>query len=321
MIRNVLALWQNASQGRIFISYRREDTQWIAGRLADSLSRYFGDDRVFRDIEGIGGGADFSNVIHDTLGNADAAIILIGARWLNAKDETGERRLDDPGDWVAQEIASALQAGIPVYPVLVDDTAMPTVDALPELLKPLVRFNAINISDNRWDSDVSRLAKIVGLDIPSETERKLQGVNLLISTALMLSVVFTCTTLFRNLVCDIGSDHPIPDWLSWICPAAEPTDTRSCSTDWPLSLAHSGIPFLAIVPGSALLFVFARLIDKTRRPFFVSAAWVGAAGTLLFFILLKDIPEPYEAISMFFGGTVTALLMFALMNISGFRPK
>jgi len=196
MLRTLVLPWQKEPQGRIFISYRRDDTQWVAGRLSDSLSQYFGDKRVFRDIEGIGGGADFSEVIRGTLGEADAAVILVGEGWIDATDEAGQRRLDDPDDWVVQEIATALEAGIPVYPVLVEDTQMPRTDALPERLRPLIRLNAITVSDKRWDSDVARLAKIVGLDIPSVTERKLQGINLLISLALVLTVLATCTILF-----------------------------------------------------------------------------------------------------------------------------
>ena len=54
------------SPGKIFISYRRDDARGIAGRLMDSLSNYFGDGRVFRDIEGIEGGANFEEVLSET---------------------------------------------------------------------------------------------------------------------------------------------------------------------------------------------------------------------------------------------------------------
>ena len=70
---------------RIFISYRRDDSQWVAGRLADSLAAYFGDDRVFRDIDGIVAGERFADVIDNTLigGNGDN---------LSALDDTGAER-------------------------------------------------------------------------------------------------------------------------------------------------------------------------------------------------------------------------------------
>ena len=321
MVKNRLSALQQANPGRIFINYRRADTQWVAGRLADSLSRYFGDDRVFRDIEGIRGGADFGEVIHSTLGTADAFVVLIGEQWLDTNDETGQRRLDDPDDWVAQEIAAALDAGVPIYPVLVDEAVMPTAKDLPDKLRRLTRLNAVTISEQRWNADVARLAKIVSLDIPSETERRLEGLNLLISIALALTVLATSAILFRNLVCQIAEYAFLPNWLSWVCPETNTVIGGSCANEWPISLAISGIPFLAIVPGSAMLFVSARHVDEARRTFFRAAAWIGAIGALTSFVLLKPICEPYEPISMWFGGVLTAILMFACMNLSGFRPK
>jgi len=249
-------------------------------------------------------------------------VILIGDKWLSVADEAGQRRLDDPGDWVAQEIATALKAGIPIYPVLVEGTQMPREDELPERLQALARHNAVSITDSRWDNDVARLAKIVGLDIPSATERKLNGLNLLISLVLLLPVLATCGILVWNIICHIAQTNPLPDWLSGLgCPSLESPSSDSALKQWPLSLAQSGITFLAIVPCSVLLFVFARLVEETRRSYFLAAAWLGAVGSTAAFILLEPIPAPYEPIAMFFGATVTALLMFAFMNLSGFRPK
>ncbi len=34
----------------IILSYRREDTEWIAGRVHDRLKDHFGEDNVFMDI-------------------------------------------------------------------------------------------------------------------------------------------------------------------------------------------------------------------------------------------------------------------------------
>lgn len=333
--------WQKTTQGRVFISYRRDDTQWAAGRLADSLGQYFGDDRVFRDVEDIGAGADFGEVIRGTLGSADAAIILIGNTWLTACDPDGRKRLDDPDDWVAGEIAAALEAGIPVYPVLVEGTTMPRGEELPERLRALARYNAVSISDNRWSSDVERLARIVALDIPSATERKLQGLNMLVSSALLLTVLITSVVVVSIIMAQIASDEPIlapsggclfgldefeATWLpTWLCTELSPESgaPKCLSTDkeWPLTLATSGLIFLAIVPCSVLLFVFAHLVDRARRSFFLAAAWAGAVGTLSLFLLLKPICDAYEPSSMYFGSMVTAMVVFALMNLSGFRAK
>ncbi len=147
--------------GKIFISYRRSDAQGVAGRLNDSLGAYFGHDRVFRDIEDIAGGADFGDIIHGNLGSADALVVLIGPEWASTTDGDGQRRLMDPDDWVAAEIGAALDSGTPVFPVLIEDTPMPRPEDLPPRLQPLLRRNAVTITDLRWHHDVTRLAKIV----------------------------------------------------------------------------------------------------------------------------------------------------------------
>src|SRR5210317_1138271 len=106
--------------GNLFISYRRSDARGIAGRLSDTLGAYFGDERVFRDIESIEGGADFGNVIEESLQTADAVSLLISPGWLALTGENGQRRIDEPEDWVAQEIAVDMLLKRPVFPVLVE---------------------------------------------------------------------------------------------------------------------------------------------------------------------------------------------------------
>jgi hypothetical protein len=91
----------------IFISYRRSDLPFAAGRLGDALAREFGADRIFRDIDDIEPGADFTEVLHGALSASAVLLVLIGKDWLHTPGDGG-RRLDEPGDWVRREIASAL---------------------------------------------------------------------------------------------------------------------------------------------------------------------------------------------------------------------
>jgi hypothetical protein len=144
---------------RIFINYRRDDTGGVAGRLEDSLNSYFGSDRVFRDVDGIAAGANFEDVIQRSAHNADAMIVLIGRNWATVADAKGMARLHNPEDWVAREIAVALESKIPIYPVLVESAVMPRPEELPEPLRPLVFHNAISLSDQRWQTDVTRLGQ------------------------------------------------------------------------------------------------------------------------------------------------------------------
>src|SRR5262245_39400181 len=70
---------------------------------------------------------------------------MIGPNWLDARDEHGNRRLDDPYDFVRIEIAQALQRDIPVIPILLDGARIPKADQLPEDLKELALRNGMEI--------------------------------------------------------------------------------------------------------------------------------------------------------------------------------
>ena len=137
----------------VFLSYRRSDAQGWAGRLGTDLAVAFGDAARFYDLETIPPGADFVVEIERALEQAVAALVLIGPRWLDARDAAGARRLDDPDDVVRLEIASALARSIPVIPVLLGRAAMPSSTELPEPLRPLSRRNAVELTDSRWDYD------------------------------------------------------------------------------------------------------------------------------------------------------------------------
>lgn len=151
----------------IFLSYRRDDTRHVAGRLAGDLAERFGHGSIFRDVESIDGGEEFPVKLDRALASCAMMLVLIGPKWLDITDAQGRRRLDDPADWVRQEIAAALRRGIRVVPVLVEDTPLPAEDALPQDLRPLVKRQARLLSDERWPGDlqvvVEMLSKVPGL--------------------------------------------------------------------------------------------------------------------------------------------------------------
>lgn len=147
--------------GSIFISYRRDDSAGYAGRLASDLERVFGDALVFQDVEDIKPGADFVEVIDRAVEGSSVLLAVIGRQWLGATDPAGHRRLDDRGDFVRAEIGAALRRGIVVIPVLVEGAAMPRAEQLPDDLAPLAHRQAIELSDTRWEYDVSQLAETI----------------------------------------------------------------------------------------------------------------------------------------------------------------
>ena len=141
---------------QIFISYRREDSAGHAGRLQEALERHFGDDSVFRDVEDLPPGRSFPEALAARLDGSDVMLVVIGSRWLRAERD-GVPRLSLPDDYVRMEVSRALDKGIPVVPVLIDETPMPQPGELPDALRGLAERHAVRVADAGWPDDVARL--------------------------------------------------------------------------------------------------------------------------------------------------------------------
>ncbi len=146
---------------KLFISYRRQDSEHITGRIYDRLEDHFGRDAVFMDIDAIPFGVDFRQHLDEAVSQCDILLAVIGEQWLDCQGSSpGQRRLDDPADFVRIEIESALKRGIPVIPVLVGKAAMPAGPALPEGLKDLAFRNSAEVRAGRDFRDhVARLIR------------------------------------------------------------------------------------------------------------------------------------------------------------------
>ena len=137
----------------IFISYRRQDASGHAGRLSDRLVARFGAEHVFMDVEDIQPGQNFARSIEQTLAQCSHVIAVVGPRWiesLQARSAAGE-------DFVRHEIAVALTRGLTVIPVLVAGARMPAPSDLPAELSAFGRCQAVEIRDDRFDDDATRL--------------------------------------------------------------------------------------------------------------------------------------------------------------------
>ena len=152
--------------GKIFINYRREESGHVAGRLHDRLAQAFGRDNLFMDVDNIPVGVDFVTHLNDQVAACDAVLVVIGPKWAKAKDKAGQRRLHQPDDFVAIEIAAALTRDIRVIPVLVDGARMPRASELPDALKPLARRQAAEVRHVNFGQDaetlVARMRKSLG---------------------------------------------------------------------------------------------------------------------------------------------------------------
>lgn len=155
----------------IFISYRRNDSEGEAGRLLDDLVEHFGENSVFMDVTAIEAGRDFRKAIDESVATCGVLLAVIGNNWIDAKNEAGLRRLDDPADFVRLETAAALRRDIPVIPVLIRGARMPRPEQLPEDLKDLAYRNGVELTHARWRSDLQLLIKALRPHIDAEASQ------------------------------------------------------------------------------------------------------------------------------------------------------
>lgn len=157
-----------SEKAKIFISYRRRETAGHAGRLYDDLVEHFGAERIFMDLT-MEPGVDYAEQINAAVGRCGALIVLIGEEWLTLADATGQRRIEDPTDLHRLEVEAGLDRNVLVIPALVQGAKMPTTEQLPAGLQPLVRRQAVELSDQRWDYDVGRLVTTLERVMTDET--------------------------------------------------------------------------------------------------------------------------------------------------------
>jgi hypothetical protein len=146
----------------IFISYRRGNDSYCAGRLYDHLRHHFGDDRVFMDVDSIDLGVDFTQVIDRKLSQCAVMLVVIGATWATVTGPEGQPRLQNPRDFVRLEVETALARDeVRVIPIYVEGAAPPVESQLPDALSALALRNGINISHEGFSSDFGRLLKSI----------------------------------------------------------------------------------------------------------------------------------------------------------------
>ncbi len=147
---------------KVFVSYRREDSFAGAGRVYDHLSRRFGKDNVFMDVDSIPAGADFSAVIERKISDSDVVLVIIGKGWLTVSDRHGNRRIDSVNDLVAQEVRLSLEKSSRVIPVLIDGAMMPRMEQLPAQISTLSQRHAFELRDAQFKRDIVDLLEQIG---------------------------------------------------------------------------------------------------------------------------------------------------------------
>jgi TIR domain len=160
---------------KIVVSYRRNDTKWIVGRICEHLERHFGDGNVFMDVDNIPLGQDYRDHIREVLAKCEVLIAVVGPKWQKI-ERSGNRSTDDSLDWVRFEISTALERNIPVVPLLIDRAKMPNASQLPDDLRDFAfrQFFVLDTEDfknqmQRFATSLDRLtAAPAGPPLPSQ---------------------------------------------------------------------------------------------------------------------------------------------------------
>jgi hypothetical protein len=259
----------------IFISYRRDDSEGHAGRLYDDLAKQFGSQSVFMDVSGIYPGVDFRNVINDKIASCGVLLAVIGPGWLDAKDDSGHRRLDNPADFHL-ETAAALKRGIPVVPVLVHGARMPKPEQLPEDLGALAYRNAVELTHARWESDVMTLAKsldqLLSDDKPAppvadlKSGTSLRG-KLAVAIAVVLAIIAIVAIIYRR------GGSPAPTIKSFSVSPTEVKQNGTVTIRWDVLNADSVElePFGQLPPSG-------RVADQPKSNTFYKLTATNASG-------------------------------------------
>lgn len=190
---------------RIFISYRRDDSRAITGRIYDRLVESFGKDKIFKDVDRIPPGSSFAEILETELRKCNVLLVVIGRLWVNISDKEGNRRLDKSDDFVRIEVERGLsRPDLLVIPVMVDDVAVPSPAELPDTLDKLASLQVVQIRhDPDFHRDMNRLVDFLKVldhqqvNVRQRTQRRTLS---LVAIAITLLAFITIALIATNVI-------------------------------------------------------------------------------------------------------------------------
>jgi hypothetical protein len=141
---------------QVFLNYRSVDEPFGAAMLDEALSRRLGSSAVFFASKSIPLGSEWEAEMFKAVAGSDVLLVVMGRNWLRASDAHGDRRIDDPLDYVRREILMGRDLGKQVIPVLLGIARFPP-EELPEPLQWLHDMQDIKINFRSAGPDIDRL--------------------------------------------------------------------------------------------------------------------------------------------------------------------
>jgi len=159
-LKKVLEARPPVSRPVVFLSYRRESSEYVAGRICEAIARDFGEAALFRDLDTIRAGENPYAAIDAGLADCAAMIVLIDPTWLESIER---RREDGEKDYVLLEIEAGLRSNKLVLPVALANVDIervrehlpPEVSALRDMQWQLLRH------DPDFTPDMNRIVEAI----------------------------------------------------------------------------------------------------------------------------------------------------------------
>ena len=77
---------------KVFISYRRMDSQIESQSIYESLVSEIGEENVFFDVDSIPYGVNFKTYLDGMISDCTVMLVMLGKGWASCCDENGRRR-------------------------------------------------------------------------------------------------------------------------------------------------------------------------------------------------------------------------------------
>lgn len=133
---------------QIFISYRRDGGDMLAGRLADKLRTLgYG---VFFDVESMRSGLFNTQILEAITLCKDVIVVL---------PPCGLDRCSDDNDWVRKELSYAIEKGKNIIPVLMRGFIFP--EALPDDINKIRFMQGVQASSDYFDASVKKIVDLL----------------------------------------------------------------------------------------------------------------------------------------------------------------
>lgn len=150
---------------KVFLSYRRDDSQAVARLLFERLTAKLGPDAVFFDVDGIPVGEEFDVYMFRQLVECSTFVAIVGLNWAGRKED-GSYRIQEPLDFVRREVELAFDTKLRMIPVLVGKAEMPLPSQLPSSLEKFPRIQGARLDLGRdYETHIDKLLVAITRDI------------------------------------------------------------------------------------------------------------------------------------------------------------